>query len=145
MRHFAFLDDARRAELFHRLPGYVAPEGDRLQIATGLGATLYSPGTRADLAADARRQAAAGVASMVFCLEDAVADDEVAVAETNVVRALRELAASPPALLPLIFVRVPRARRSTASRPARWRTSSLATSSIPPARRDAPLGQAILV
>src|ERR1700712_5003698 len=106
MRHFAFLDDARRAELFHRLPGYVAPEGDRLQIATGLGATLYSPGTRADLAADARRQAAAGVASMVFCLEDAVADDEVDGAEKNVIAALMALSNVPRGELPLIFVRV---------------------------------------
>jgi citrate lyase beta subunit len=106
MRHFAFLDDARRAELFHRLPRYVPADGNRLQIATGLGATLYAPGTRRDLAADARRQAAAGVASMVFCLEDAIADDEVARAEQNVVAALRALSAVPPHRYPMVFVRV---------------------------------------
>lgn len=106
MRHYAFLDDDRRRALFHRQPEDVGPDAERLQIATALGATLYAPGTRGDLAADARRQGASGVTSMVFCLEDAVADDLVAEAETNVVRALRELATAPPALLPLIFVRV---------------------------------------
>ncbi|MDQ1648191.1 MAG: hypothetical protein QOG60_248 [Frankiaceae bacterium] len=106
MRHYAFLDDDRRSALFHRQPEDVGPDAERLQIATALGATLYAPGTRQDLAGDARRQAANGVTSMVFCLEDAVADDEVAEAETNVVRALRDLAASPAVLLPLVFVRV---------------------------------------
>jgi citrate lyase beta subunit len=106
MRHYAFLDDDRRSTLFHRQPEDVGPDSERLQIATALGATLYAPGTRADLASDARRQAGNGVTSMVFCLEDAVPDDAVAEAETNVVLALRELAASPPALLPLVFVRV---------------------------------------
>lgn len=106
MRHFAFLDEARRAELFHRLPQTVPADGDRLQIATGLGATLYAPGTRADLAGDARRQARAGVTSMVFCLEDAVADDDLVRAQQNVVTALRRLSAAPPHEIPLIFVRV---------------------------------------
>jgi citrate lyase beta subunit len=106
MRHYAFLDDDRRSALFHRQPEDVGPDAERLQIATALGATLYAPGTRQDLAGDARRQAANGVTSMVFCLEDAVADDEVAEAETNVVGALRDLAASPAVLLPLVFVRV---------------------------------------
>jgi citrate lyase beta subunit len=106
MRHFAFLDDARRAELFHRLPQAVAFDGDRQTLATALGATLYSPGTRSDLAVDARRQAGAGVTSMVFCLEDAVADDEVDGAEKNVIAALLALATGPVDQLPLIFVRV---------------------------------------
>ncbi len=106
MRHYAFLDDERRSALFHRQPEDVGPDAERLRIATALGATLYAPGTRADLASDARRQARNGVTSMVFCLEDAVPDDAVAEAETNVVLALRELAASPAALLPLVFVRV---------------------------------------
>jgi citrate lyase beta subunit len=106
MRHYAFLDDDRRVELFHRLPEHVAPDGDRRQVATSLGATLYSPGTRVDLAADARRQGRAGVTSMVFCLEDAIADDEVDGAEQNVIAALMALSKVPDGELPLIFVRV---------------------------------------
>src|SRR4051794_15539943 len=106
MRHFDFLDTARRSALFHRLPQYVSGEGDRRLLATGLGATLYAPGTRADLPADALRQGAAGVAAMVFCLEDAIADDEVDAAEGNVIAALRTLGSVSPHAVPMLFVRV---------------------------------------
>jgi citrate lyase beta subunit len=106
MRHFAFLAEARRSALFHLVPEFVPADGERALIATGLGATLYAPGTRHDLAADALRQAAAGVTSMVFCLEDAVADDEVDDAECNVIAALRSLASVAASALPQVFVRV---------------------------------------
>jgi citrate lyase beta subunit len=87
--------------------------------------TGASPGTRTDLAADARRQGAAGVASMVFCLEDAVADDEVDGAEHNVIAALMSLSTVPADELPMVFVRVRdeaqlrRIVRTLAPRPAR--------------------------
>lgn len=109
MRHFAFLDAERSAALFHRPPEEIAPTGDRLLVATALGATLYAPGTRPTLAGDVRRQSAAGLTSMVLCLEDAIADDEVAAAEDNVVSTLRSIAEDPPdhpGGLPLLFVRV---------------------------------------
>jgi citrate lyase beta subunit len=106
MRHFAFLDEVRRTALFHRLPGAIAPDADRLSIATALGATLYAPGTRTDLVPVALRQAAAGVTSMVFCLEDAIADDEVAAAEGNVIASLRTLSSFVDDQWPLVFVRV---------------------------------------
>lgn len=137
MRHFAFLDDARRAELFHRLPEYVAPDGDRRQLATGLGATLYAPGTRRDLAADVRRQAAHGVASMVLCLEDAVSDDEVDGAEHNVIAALMALSTVPAGELPMVFVRVRneaqlrRIVRTLAPRTGQHRAAALAGFVLP--------------
>ncbi|WP_239373210.1 MULTISPECIES: HpcH/HpaI aldolase/citrate lyase family protein [unclassified Frankia] len=109
MRHFGFLDADRTDALFHRLPEEILPDGDRRLVATALGATLYAPGTRPTLAADVRRQAAAGVTSMVLCLEDAIADHEVATAEANVVAALRNLGEDPPTAgggPPLLFVRV---------------------------------------
>ncbi len=104
MRHFAHLSPAREVALFHCQPQEVAPSADRLTLATALGATLYAPGTRQRLADDARNQAARGVTSMVFCLEDAVADDELAAAESNVVAALIEMDGQPS--LPWIFVRI---------------------------------------
>jgi citrate lyase beta subunit len=113
MRHFAFLDEARRSALFHRLPRRIAADGDRRELAAGLGATLYAPGTRPNLVGDAIRQATAGVTSMVFCLEDAVADDEVDAAEGNVIAALRTLAAVSPDARPLVFVRVRDASQQT--------------------------------
>src|SRR4051794_27406285 len=106
MRHFALLDEARRSTLFHRRPEPVGPDSDRLLLATALGATLYAPGTRGDLVAVALRQAALGVTSMVFCLEDAIADDEVALAEGNVIASLRRLSSVAADQRPLVFVRV---------------------------------------
>jgi citrate lyase beta subunit len=104
LRHFAHLSPAREAALFHRGPQEIPATADRLTLATALGATLYAPGTRPALASDAARQGARGVASMVFCLEDAVADHDLAAAESNVVAALLELDGAPS--LPWIFVRI---------------------------------------
>ncbi|WP_131748246.1 HpcH/HpaI aldolase/citrate lyase family protein [Frankia sp. Cppng1_Ct_nod] len=109
MRHFGFLDADRTDALFHLLPEEIGQDGDRRLVATALGATLYAPGTRPALAADVRRQVAAGVTSMVLCLEDAIADHEVSAAEANVITALRDLGENPPATgggPPLLFVRV---------------------------------------
>jgi citrate lyase beta subunit len=104
MRHFAQLSPARETALFHRAPQPVPYTSDRLLLATALGATLYAPGTRADLAADAQRQSSRGLTSMVFCLEDAVADGDLAAAERNVVDSL--VALDGDLTLPWIFVRI---------------------------------------
>ena len=104
MRHFAHLSPSREAALFHRSPQEVSPAADRLTLATALGATLYAPGTRPALAQDARAQGGRGVTSMVFCLEDAVPDNELAAAESNVVAALVELDGERS--LPWVFVRI---------------------------------------
>lgn len=109
MRHFPFLDSAASDALFHLPPAEITRGADRRLVATALGATLYAPGTRLRLADDVRRQSAAGVASMVLCLEDAIADHEVAAAEANVVHALNQLGDDPPILGDgpgLLFVRV---------------------------------------
>ena len=72
-----------------------------------LGATLYMPANRPALAADLTKQAAAGVTSVVVCLEDSVADERLAEAEANLVTALdRAARRQGPAELPLLFVRV---------------------------------------
>jgi citrate lyase beta subunit len=109
VRHFGFLDDGRAGALFHLMPETISVGDDRRLVATALGATLYAPGTRPTLTRDVRRQAAAGISSMVLCLEDAVADHEVPAAEANVVAALRELGENPPPVpggAPSLFVRV---------------------------------------
>jgi citrate lyase beta subunit len=50
---------------------------------------LYMPATRTALAADIARQRANGVLSVVVCLEDGVADDDLPAAEDNLVAQLR--------------------------------------------------------
>ncbi|SHG37182.1 HpcH/HpaI aldolase/citrate lyase family protein [Geodermatophilus nigrescens] len=110
MRHFAYLTDVERARLFAVPPGDVGPATPRAQLALALGATLYSPGTRPALDADAVRAAAVGATSTVWCLEDAIPHAAVGEAEANVVAALQRLdrraAEGDPAPLPLVFVRV---------------------------------------
>ncbi|SFT53733.1 Citrate lyase beta subunit [Geodermatophilus amargosae] len=110
MRHFSYLTDDERERLFAVPPGEVGPATPRGMLALALGATLYSPGTRPALDADAARAATVGTTSVVWCLEDAIPHAAVTDAEVNVVTALRRIdrraAAGEQPPLPLLFVRV---------------------------------------
>ncbi|MFD6856370.1 HpcH/HpaI aldolase/citrate lyase family protein [Rhodococcus sp. NPDC060090] len=105
MRHFRHLDQATLDRLFLHEPEPFGHTDERERLALALGATLYVPATRADLAATIQRRAAEGVTSMVLDLEDAVADDEVEFALSNAVATLDELAADDTGRM-LLFVRV---------------------------------------
>lgn len=105
MRHFAFLPADEEQRLFLRAPEPFAPSDDPAVLATALGATLYCPGTRPTLARDLSRRSAEGVVSFVVCLEDSVADGDLARAEDNAIAQLRQLAAA-GAPSALVFVRV---------------------------------------
>jgi citrate lyase beta subunit len=105
MRHFDFLADSERQRLFFLEPGSFSRDDEVTVLAMALGATLYSPGTRISLAQDLARRAAQGVLSAVVCLEDAVADHELAQAEVNAVAQLRRFARCGEQG-PLLFVRV---------------------------------------
>lgn len=112
LHHFDQLPEEVRARLFHRPPQPFDRTAPREQLAHALGATLYVPATRADLAGTIRRRRDDGVLSMVIDLEDAVADDAVHLAIDAATAALAELAdAADP--LPLLFIR-PRATAETA-------------------------------
>ncbi|WP_336672087.1 HpcH/HpaI aldolase/citrate lyase family protein [Tsukamurella sp. USMM236] len=112
MHHFDQLPEEVRARLFHRPPQPFDRSAPREQLAHALGATLYVPATRADLAGTIRRRRDDGVLSMVIDLEDAVADDAVQHAIDAATTALAELAdAADP--LPLLFIR-PRTTAETA-------------------------------
>jgi citrate lyase beta subunit len=105
MRHFDFLDSEDRTRLFFREPESFVASDDPELLATALGATLYSPATRPELARDITRRAAAGTTSVVACLEDSIRDAEVADGERNLIEQLRAYAQTSPDG-PLIFVRV---------------------------------------
>jgi citrate lyase beta subunit len=105
MRHFDNLTGADEQRLFLLPPQPFTADDDPAVLALALGATLYSPATRTALGKDIARQRAAGVLSVVLCLEDAISDADVADAERNVVGQLRELAATQPDG-PLVFIRV---------------------------------------
>lgn len=109
MRHFRFLSNCDRDRLFAHQPREFSRRAPKDTLAVALGATLYMPATRPQLGRDLLRQGAAGVVSSVVCLEDAVADDDLAGAEANLIAQLRRLpvdAGLPPDELPLVFVRV---------------------------------------
>lgn len=107
MRHFDQFAPADRARLFSVLPQVIGRDSDRETLALALGATLYMPATRPTLCADLVKQGRRGVTSVVVCLEDAIADDEVAAGLRNVVVQVQRLAQGDlPASLPLLFVRV---------------------------------------
>lgn len=105
MRHFSQLDDAVTRELFLCAPESFSDRDPRELLAVALGATLYVPATRPDLAATVRRRARDGVCSMVLDLEDAVGDHEVEQAMANAVTALASIARTPASNV-LLFVRV---------------------------------------
>ncbi|MCW2606845.1 MAG: putative ATP/GTP-binding protein [Frankiales bacterium] len=107
MIHFRHLSGEQREALFAVPPQPFSRASGRDVLALALGATLYSPGTRPGLAADARRAASIGATSSVWCLEDAIAHTDVPAAQANVVAQLAALDADPDDDgLPLLFVRV---------------------------------------
>ncbi|MFF0526663.1 HpcH/HpaI aldolase/citrate lyase family protein [Actinomadura nitritigenes] len=91
MRHFDHIDAAYRKHLFYRHPRPFGRHDDPAVLAVALGATLYCPATRPELAGDIEKAARRGVMSMVVCLEDAIGDEEVPEAEANLVAQLRDL------------------------------------------------------
>lgn len=105
MRHFDFLPDAERDRLFVCAPHEFGADDDPEQLGVCLGATLYCPATRPQLANDIVRRGARGVVSIVVCLEDSVADHDLLAAERNAVAQLRQLGRSGQSV-PMIFVRV---------------------------------------
>ncbi|MER7465287.1 HpcH/HpaI aldolase/citrate lyase family protein [Streptomyces sp. NPDC097981] len=105
MRHFGHISPAVRKDLFHQEPAEFTAASPARVLAAALGATLYSPATRPNLAGDVRKQTARGVVSMVLCLEDSISDAEVADAEDNLVRQFAALDAD-GGELPLLFIRV---------------------------------------
>lgn len=106
MRHFAFVSEPDRERLFLRPPESFGLDDDPTLLGAALGGTLYCPATRPRLADDIARRAAQGLVSVVVCLEDSVADEQLLAAEVNAVDQLRRLAQADADGLPLIFVRV---------------------------------------
>ncbi|MFJ3660758.1 HpcH/HpaI aldolase/citrate lyase family protein [Streptomyces sp. NPDC090119] len=109
MRHFGHIAPEVRKRLFHQEPSAFTAESPARLLSAALGATLYSPATRPRLAADIVKQTGNGVVSMVLCLEDSIADEDVPAGEENLVRQFAELDAlhaRTGAEPPLLFVRV---------------------------------------
>ncbi|RPE44306.1 citrate lyase beta subunit [Streptomyces sp. Ag109_O5-1] len=108
MRHFGHIAPEVRERLFHQEPCEFTADSPARLLSAALGATLYSPATRARLADDIVKQAGLGVVSMVLCLEDSIGDEDVVAGEENLVRQFADLTerARAGVALPLLFIRV---------------------------------------
>ncbi|MFE5815208.1 HpcH/HpaI aldolase/citrate lyase family protein [Streptomyces sp. NPDC056479] len=106
MRHFGHIAPEVRQRLFHQEPCEFTADSPARLLSAALGATLYSPATRPQLADDIVKQAGRGVVSMVLCLEDSIGDEDVPEGEENLVRQFTDLARRDEAGLPLLFIRV---------------------------------------
>lgn len=112
MRYFRFLSETRQHDIFFKRPAAVHSLTPRHVLAHALGATLYMPATRQDVADMLLSQKYEALCSVVFCLEDAIGDQEVDMAEQNIVAQLTCLSEtihhSPEIAehLPLLFIRV---------------------------------------
>jgi citrate lyase beta subunit len=105
VRHFGYLTAGQDESLFSRVPQPFGKDSDRATLAMALGATLYSPGTTPDYAQRLGALVARGVTSAVLCLEDAIRDADVPVAERNVAEQIMAVhRCGAPA--PMLFVRV---------------------------------------
>lgn len=105
MRHFELLDEAALDRVLYLRPEPFDATSPRELLAPALGATLYSPATRPQLAEDIVRARTGGAAAMVACLEDAIPDGAVAGAQVHLVEQLRALHERAQRC-PLVFVRV---------------------------------------
>lgn len=92
MQHFRHLDADVLDRLFLHPPQPIDPSGDTEVVAAALGATLYMPANRNDLAKTLVKRSSEGVCSLVIDLEDAVADHNLEDAITNAVVTLNALA-----------------------------------------------------
>ncbi|MFD9003461.1 HpcH/HpaI aldolase/citrate lyase family protein [Streptomyces sp. NPDC059582] len=106
MRHFGHIAPEVRQRLFHQEPCEFTADSPARLLSAALGATLYSPATRPQLADDIVKQAGRGVVSMVLCLEDSIDDADVEHGEENLVRQFADLDARTGTGLPLLFIRV---------------------------------------
>lgn len=131
MRHFGFLDGKDDQLLFHVPPEPFSYTDSRATLEMTLGATLYMPGTRPTICRDIVVNRDAGSTSMVLCLEDAIDDRDVEVAEANIVRQLQEFAEldSEP---PLLFIRVRHPEQVTAMTRALGSAAALLTGFVFP-------------
>lgn len=112
MTLFHYLSQHERERVFYLSPQPVSRKSERDTLAYSLGATLYMPGTRSNLAQDLLTQRLKGCTSSVICLEDAIGDKEVESAQRNVLQHLHFLSIQlntriiREEQLPFIFVRV---------------------------------------
>lgn len=105
MKNFQHLTAEDRSRLFFLEPEEITKKSHAFMLGAALGASLYIPAIRDDIAGDVIKRAKTGSSSVIICLEDSVPDERLEEAEEKLVKALAVLAEADESQLPLIFVR----------------------------------------
>lgn len=112
MRHFNYIDKEILKSIFYKLPEEVSKETEREVLKYALGATLYAPGTKKNIDEFLLNKRYPELSSFVICLEDAICDSELDLAEKNLLEVLKSIHEEIKNNninrneLPLIFIRV---------------------------------------
>ncbi|WP_040197232.1 HpcH/HpaI aldolase/citrate lyase family protein [Candidatus Soleaferrea massiliensis] len=112
MQYYQFLTEEESDRLFYRIPRPFFRDSDKELLRTSLGALLYIPADREDIAQLLIASKITGAAAVCICLEDAIGDGVRKKSMSNLKRqtALLEEALEEGRInrerLPLIFVRV---------------------------------------
>ncbi len=108
MRYFDFLKNDQQQALFYIPPGDFDKYSEKSLLENALGAMLYYPAIKTGLIKFIRSNSQAK--SIVFCLEDAIGDNQVEQAHNNLLNQLKKLkelhTSAQIASLPLMFIRV---------------------------------------
>ncbi|MCY6370082.1 HpcH/HpaI aldolase/citrate lyase family protein [Clostridium ganghwense] len=112
MRFFDDLTYIENKKVFYTEPNYITNNTDKKYLSYALGATLYMPALREDILELVLENKYKRLTSMVLCMEDSIAEDQVEEAEQNIIRVCRQINAAikeekcREENLPLIFIRV---------------------------------------
>jgi citrate lyase beta subunit len=112
LKYFNHLPEFQQEGLFYLKPSNVTKFTRKSILAYSLGATLYMPATRKDLANLIISAKFKELFSLVVCLEDSIGDFQVEEAEDLLVREIQKIDEAVKAyrlqeeMLPLLFIRV---------------------------------------
>lgn len=112
MRFFSDIDEKNIEKIFYKCPSTFDLSSPRELLSYALGATLYMPAIRPNIAKDIMESKYPGLGSCVICLEDAIDDSQVEEAERNLFINLEQinnalkLGEIKLDYIPMIFVRV---------------------------------------
>ena len=112
MRLFSDISVIERMQIFYKEPSEFTKHTRKDLLAYAIGATLYMPATRPNIHQDLLSRKHSGLTSMVICLEDAIGDNEVELAESLLIAELENLQQDlEKGLLlendlPLLFIRI---------------------------------------
>ena len=91
MKHYRHLSSEEFKKLFYIQPSEFNKYTPKSQLAYALGATMYTPATKPNIADSLIQQKYLSLTSNVLCLEDAIADSKVKEAEKNLLHQIEQL------------------------------------------------------